>query len=188
MTREEKQQLKELFVGTALYYGQEVHDQALELYVSDLEDLPFPEVAQGLKDLRREVKTTRCPLPAAIRAKLNPEIDPEAHAALIANEIVHAIGRVGPYQTPYLSDEAMEIVRLEGGWQRICETLTNENLGIFKAQWRGLAKSVIGGEKSVQARLADQRRSGCGELTALGATLQIADEGDPSGDPILENT
>lgn len=179
MNRVEKQQLKELFVSTALYYGQEVQDQALDLYVADLEDLPFADVSQALGELRRDTKTTRCPLPAAVRAKLNPEIDPEAHAALIANEIVHAIARVGPYQTPELSDEAMEIVRLEGGWQQVCTSVTNDSLNVCKAQWRGLAKSVIGGERSVQSLLTDQRRSGRGELTAIGANLPIPSDGDP---------
>ncbi len=171
MTQEEKQNLKMLFVGMSLYYGQEVHDQALELYVSDLEDLPFPDVEGALRDLRREVKTTRCPLPAAVRAKLNPTIDPDAHAALIANEIVEAIGRVGPYRLPSLSGEALEVIRLEGGWQRLCEVVTNDNLSIYKAQWRQLAKAVMGGDRSVQARLADQRRSGDGDLTAIGECL-----------------
>jgi hypothetical protein len=176
MTREERQQLKALFVATSLYYGQEIHDQALELYVSDLEDLPFAGVTQAMKDLRREVKTTRCPLPAAIRAKLNPTVDPEAHAALISNEIVEAIGRVGPYYTPEFSPEAAEVVRLEGGWQRVCEVVTNDNLSIYKAQWRQLAKSVIGGERSVQRHVSDQRRSGGGELTAIGACIQAPPE------------
>lgn len=170
MIREEKQQLKELFVATALYYGQDLHNQALELYVSDLEDLPFAEVAQALKDLRREVRTTRCPLPAAIRAKLNPEVDPEARAALIANEIVEAIGRVGPYRLPEFSYEASEIVRLEGGWQRVCEVVTNDNLSIYKAQWRQLAKAVHAGERTPRRRdeLADRRGEG---LEALGVSL-----------------
>lgn len=187
MTAAEQQKLKALFVAMSLYYGHEIPDAALGLYVADLDDLSFTDVDRVLSEIRRDPKTRKCPLPADVRARLTPEIDPEAHAALIANEIVYAIARIGPYQTPKLSDEAMEIVRLEGGWEQLCGAVTNDNLNICKAQWRGLAKAVMGGERSVQALLEDRRRSGRGELTALGANLQLPDAGDPSGDP-LEST
>jgi hypothetical protein len=170
MTRDEKQQLKALFVATGMYYGHQLHDQALELYVADLEDLPFPEVAQVLGELRRDPKIRRCPLPADVRSRLEPSNDPEAIAVAAAAEIVEAIGRVGPYRSPILSLIAGEVVRLEGGWQRVCEVVTNDNQSIYKAQWRELAKSILARSPGqMLEQIADRRDTVA--LKALGVNL-----------------
>jgi hypothetical protein len=169
VTLEEKQKLKALFVATSMYYGQEIPDPALKLYVADLEDLEFADVERALSELRRDPRATRCPLPAVIRARLNPEQDPDLRATYIANEIVEAIGRVGPYNSPGLSEEAMEVVRLEGGWQRVCQLVTNDNLSVFKAQWRQLAKAVRAEKGQRQDLLVEARRGG--DLTSMSSLL-----------------
>lgn len=176
MTADEKQRLKALFVATGVYYGHEIPDQALRLYVTDLEDLPFAEVEHAIGSLRRDPKTQRCPLPAMIRARVQPELDSESQAVLVSSEIVEAIGRVGPYRIPELSPEAMEVIRLEGGWKRLCEVVTNDNLSFYKAQWRQLAKALRVGLRESATALPDRRSSG-GELTAIGELLPMRKEG-----------
>jgi hypothetical protein len=144
MSPEEIQKLKALLVATAMYYGQQIPDQVLGLYVEDLADLPFDRVAQAMGEYRRDAKSTRAPLPGMIRARVEPKSDPEQEAAIMANQIVEAIARTGPYQTPQLDPVAMRIIQMEGGWMQICEMVTNDNLTAFKAQWRTLAKALIG--------------------------------------------
>lgn len=143
MSPEEKQQLKALFVANSLYFGQQIADQALKLYVEDMEDLPFSAVVEALKLIRRDPKTTRCPLPSVIRAKINPTFDPENQAVLIAAEIVEFISSCGPYQIPPLSEIARRVVQMEGGWIQVCEITTNDNLTALRAQWRGIARGLI---------------------------------------------
>lgn len=143
MNQDEKQKLKALFVATALYYSQDLPDAALRLFVEDLADLSLPEVERAISELRRSPKVTRCPLPAVIRAKINPQMDPESESQWIANSIVEAISRVGPYQIPALHPIAKEVVKMEGGWEQVCEVSTNENIGMLKSQWRKLAHSLL---------------------------------------------
>jgi hypothetical protein len=147
VTPDEKRSLKALFVATALYFNQDIADAALGLYIDDLEDLPFPEVAQALKDIRRNPKTTRCPLPSAIRANLNPESDPESEATLLASRIVGLVVRIGPYASSSarlaMGPVAWEVVHMEGGWESVCQSLTYDNMTTMKAQWRNTARALL---------------------------------------------
>lgn len=156
MSADEKQKLKALFVATAMYFGQDIPDQALRLYVEDLEDLPFDRVASALCDVRRDPRTTRCPLPAVIRAKVNPESDPEAEAVEAVSRITHAIARIGPYRVEeareYIGPLGWIVVQREGGWEAVCGILTDDNIGILKAQWRQMAVAQF---KRAKAGLID---------------------------------
>lgn len=143
MNRQEQQQLKGLFVATAMYFNHEIPDAALGLYVEDLVDLPFDQVAAAIREIRRDPKTTKCPLPAAIRARVTPESDPEADSVEAVGRIVHAVSRIGPYRTKdaraFIGELGWLVVQREGGWEQVCETLTDDNIGILKAQWRQMA-------------------------------------------------
>lgn len=145
MSPVEIQQLKALIVATSLYYGQKIPDEVLGLYVEDLVDLPFAEVALAIKEARRDPKTTRFPLPAVLRVRVNPETDPETEAVEAVGRIVQAVTRIGPYDSSrarrVIGDLAWRVVELEGGWETVCEVLTYDNMGQLKAQWRNLAKA-----------------------------------------------
>jgi hypothetical protein len=165
MTEQEKQQLKVSYVKTALYYGQQIADVALQVYIEDLEDLPYLDVETALVEFRRDPRMKGYPLPAQIRAKLRPKMDPSQESELIASEILEAIGRVGPYRIPLLSPVARDLVRREGGWQHVCEMVTDESIPMFRAQWRRLAESLLirgdRGESSTQ--LPEPPNGGNGE-------------------------
>lgn len=147
MSPDEQSQLKALYVATAMYFDQKLPDQVLSLYCEDLTDLPFAAVSKAIGEARRDPKTTRCPLPSAIRVRVHPESDAESEAVLIASNIIGAISRIGPYNTAAahrsLGPVAWRVVELEGGWEAVCENLTYDNMGTLKAQWRGLAKALI---------------------------------------------
>lgn len=146
MTHQEVQALKKLFVATALYYGHEIPDQALSLYVADLEDLPFDEISRAMHEIRRDPKTTRCPIPAQIRARSQSGSDPLSQAQIIAGRILESISRVGPYRT----DEAREqigpigwrVVELSGGWSVVCDIQTDD-IGTHRAQWNRIAHALL---------------------------------------------
>lgn len=143
MTDQELKQLKALLVVMGAYYGQELLDSVVTMYAEDLKDLSFEDVNRALTEYRRDPKNTRCPLPAMIRARIEPDSNPESEAIFISNLIVQAISRVGPYQLPDLPWVAKEIIKMEGGWENVCDLATNDNIGMLKAQWRGLAKTLI---------------------------------------------
>lgn len=143
MTQIEKQKLKALFVATAAYFGHEIPDSALVMYVEDLQDLPFEAVAAAMGEVRRDPKTTRCPLPAMIRARAMPQTDPEAEALEAVGRMVEAISRIGPYRVSdarnFIGELGWAVVTREGGWEQVCSVLTEENIGTLKAQWRQMA-------------------------------------------------
>ena len=177
MTHAESQQLKALYVATSMYFGQKLPDEVFTLYVEDLADLPFVDCAQALKDLRRDPKTVRCPLPSAIRAKLTPESNPESEAIILAGRISGAIAKFGPYRSTearaYLGPVAWEVVMSEGGWESVNQ-ITFDDLGTRRAQWRNLAKVLVergGSDQSENHALEDKR--GTTGLTSLGDIFKM---------------
>jgi hypothetical protein len=174
----QKKELKQLFVSTALYFNHTIADTVLALYVEDLKDLNFDEVAQALGELRRDPKTQKCPLPAQIRAHLRPELSDGDRAMLAVSEIVEAVARVGAYQKPQLSPLAEEVVKQEGGWMAVCERLTNDNLTFYKAQWRDLARGLIAQGHPNSARAALPQSSGMRQLASLSGG-SLSDEPVP---------
>jgi hypothetical protein len=131
----------------AAYYGQDLTDGALMLYVEDLSDLPMAEVVTALRDLRRDPKITRLPLPAAVRARIVSQMSPEGEAMLIASRMVELVSSLGPYRSAEvklaLGPVGWELVKMEGGWESVCRNLTYDNMGTLKAQWRNLARVLI---------------------------------------------
>lgn len=147
MTQSERQQLKAVYVATAMYFDQKIPDEVLSLYIEDLADLPFPSVVKAIHSLRRDPKTMRCPIPSVIRSRLNPEMDPEGEATLIASRIVGCVSKIGPYRPQYAQLEighvGWQIVQMEGGWAELCQRLTFDNTATLKSQWRNLAKTLL---------------------------------------------
>lgn len=146
MTDNERAALKKRFVQTALYFGQSVPDDVLDLYVRDLDDLPFVDVVKAMTAIRRDPTTRRCPLPSVIRQRIQPAQTDEQRALDAVSLIVMAISKVGPYRTQearaLVGDLGWLVVEREGGWQHVCEMLTDENVGTLRAQWRELAKAL----------------------------------------------
>jgi hypothetical protein len=42
-----------------------------------------------------------------------------------------------------LGSVGWQIVQMEGGWEQICQSLTDDNLNTSKAQWRNLARVLL---------------------------------------------
>jgi hypothetical protein len=43
---------------------------------------------------------------------------------------------------PYLGPIGIEVVKMNGGWNYLCETVTTKDATTWKAQWRGLAETL----------------------------------------------
>jgi hypothetical protein len=147
VTEAEKQHLKKLLVGTAAYYGQSLRDDVLLLYVEDLTDLPFEAVCTALKEIRRDPKTTRCPLPAVIRNHITPAETDENKAIEAVSRIIDAVSRFGwnnlEAAKEFIGELGWQIVTRDGGWQNVCESMNPDNLGVYRAQWKQLALTQI---------------------------------------------
>lgn len=95
MTQSEIQELKRALVATALYYGETIPDEALQLYAADLADLALPDLLAALTAYRRNPKSRRRPLPADLRALAAGEETPEGRAREIAARLHGALVRYG---------------------------------------------------------------------------------------------
>lgn len=146
MTPDEKQKLKALIVATAMYYGHEIEDTVLSLYVEDLEDLEFPAVARAIGEVRRDPKTTRFPLPAVIRDRIAPVDLSDADAKEAASRIVQAVAKFGwcnPNSAQsFIGELGWFIVQRQGGWLNVCQMTDHRNLTSLQAQWRDLGASI----------------------------------------------
>lgn len=76
------------------------------------------------------------------------KLDSEGEASLVAGAIVGAVARKGYTCKPdvlegLIGTLGMEVVRISGGWQRICDELTPENTPTYKAQWRREALAIL---------------------------------------------
>jgi hypothetical protein len=147
MNNEEIQKLKLLLSATSAYYGQQLRDDVLRLYVEDLVDLPFDAVAIAVKEVRRDPKTTRCPLPAQIRNRIQPVETDENQAMEAVARIISAVSRFGwnnsSQAREFIGELGWRLVTLDGGWMTVCESMNHENIGVYRAQWKNLALSQI---------------------------------------------
>lgn len=173
MTIAEKQKLKALFVAMSHYYGHVIPDAALALYVGDLADLSFPEVEHALHELRRDPTRKQCPLPAVIRNHILPVPSDEQQAIEASARIVEAIAKIGPYKSVdarrFIGELGWLVVQREGGWEQACTVLTDENVGICRAQWRQMALAL-----QTRARAGNMEPPGLPEPTRakLGIDLK----------------
>lgn len=158
MTEAEVQQLKALIVATSAYYGHQIPPAVLALYAEDLADLPLSEVARAIKEVRRDPKTARFPLPAVIRARIEvaPTDDDQVQDAV--SRIIEAVAKHGWNNSEaakkHIGELGWAIVTRDGGWTNVCEYLSQDNLGTARAQWRQLGMSLCRSSRSGTLRLA----------------------------------
>lgn len=136
--------IKESLIALATIAGKELNEISLKAFVGALSDLDQQAVVAALNDWIRTSKGF--PYPADIRAKVMPEIDLIDNALDIANTILTAIGKDG-HTNPERAKERIgelgwAVVERMGGWKHLCEAVTFENEGMFRAQIRDYAQTV----------------------------------------------
>lgn len=151
-----QQEIKKQLVALAMIAGKDLNEIALAAFVEALSDLDQSAVLFALKDW---IKTSKgFPYPSDIREKLMPEISDEDDAQDVANLVIAAVSSCG-YTNPErarekIGDLGWETVTRMGGWKNICETLNHENEGIYRAQIRDYAETVIRKSKRGQLDVA----------------------------------
>ncbi len=135
-------------MGLAEFYGEHLTDQRLRLYAMALEDTPLETIERVAKEIMRDPKVTRFPLPAVILERIRPASNPEHDALEAASRIVEAISKFG-YCNPSAAEKFIgplgwQVVRGEGGWEALCEKVTTDKIPMYRAQWREHAKAIHG--------------------------------------------
>jgi len=144
MTHEQKAHIAELLSLQAEISSKPLSQAAIIMLVESMADLPFESVKNLLMTWNKSNKGF--PHPADIRAKIKPEIDLADNALDIANTILKCIGTCG-YTNParaqlQIGGLGWEVVKRMGGWQHLCETVTLQNEGIYRAQIKSYAETV----------------------------------------------
>lgn len=173
MTHQEKLQLRGLWAMYAAYYRQQLPDEVFVMYADDLADLAFEPVKAALEAYRRNPKNRSLPIPADIRATLEPQIDPDSAAREIAARITAAIPKFGwcngAEARVYIGEVGWQVVCDQGGWTHICQHHGLElNPSSFQAQVRDLARSRLTHDQNSMAKVIGigQRQSAMGLQSA----------------------
>jgi hypothetical protein len=140
--------LREVIVLTATYYGKDLIEPVLEMYVDDLSDLPEAEVIEAYRTYRRNPKNRAFPLPAQIREIIEPEVSPEGMANEAISRIQEAITRFGYARGGeaqlFIGSLGWAVVKRFGGWENLCRHHGVEiQPGTFFAQARTMALSQM---------------------------------------------
>lgn len=166
----------QLLAALSRQCGRDLDVIEVELYDRHLSSYGYDRLNQCLERLLVE-RNERDPFPsiAMIRRTIDPELDPQSRAQLIADRIWGLIARRGYVWTMTAVDfngelereagrEAVVAVQNLGGWRRVCEDANATDPGIMKAQIR----------KSCEAA-SSMLRAGHGNVReAITASSQIA--------------
>lgn len=151
--------------------------EIIRLYDEHLVSLGYDKASQALNQLIVS-RNSRDPFPSIkeIRAIVEPEENPEDHASIIASSIFGAIARIGPYRSDqareYLGEIAWRVVTSEGGWESVCQIVTDDNAGMFKSQWRKLALALIHRKSIFETRDAITDESGGRFAETIGSPIR----------------
>lgn len=177
MTPPQLQLVKEAFAIMGHYYRQALRDEVVAMYAQDVADLDYEHVIRALAQLRREPGRRQCPLPADVRNIVQPRaMTMLAQANEVAGRIVGAVPRYGYTNADraekFIGPVGWEVVRMQGGWAHICNTLTVDHTRTFYAQTRDLALSVLErGAAPKEQRPALGPAKGKGGMMSLGDVL-----------------
>lgn len=163
------QAIKEQIIMLASFAGREMNEMLLNGYMEAVSDLDQEQVLDTLKSWLRTNKGF--PHPADIRAKVMPELNPEDNAQDAANLAIACVSRYG-YTNPEkarasMGELAWAVVHRMGGWQHLCETLNNQNEGMFRAQIRNLAEVVSKKSKRGELDIAPALPEPTNNVTSL---------------------
>lgn len=123
------------------------------LYDQSLSPLGYEPLSRALDQIIMN-RSSRDPFPSIseIRKVVEPEVSERDDAVTVSSLIYKAVAKVGPYQAALAREAIGEIgwliVEREGGWMAVCESVTFDNAGMYKAQWRDMALSIINRSKA----------------------------------------
>ena len=128
------------------YYGKQLTENQLEMYSEDLMNLTPEELVFAIKAYRQNPDNKFFPLPGQLIGIIKPPMTATDEANEVASAILNSIGKDGHTNPERAKDRmgnlAWEVVQRMGGWLHLCETVSPQNEGMFRAQIRGLSETV----------------------------------------------
>ena len=131
--------------------GERVSEGRIEFMVGRLAQLDHGAVCAALEALLESAR--RFPTIEEIKSAMGIRAETDGDKARDAAERIYtalcrgwasALNReVMAKRDEFAGPVALEVVRLQGGWQNISNVVTEENAATWKAQWRGLAETII---------------------------------------------
>lgn len=155
--------------------------EVIETYDRLLSPLGYENVNKALDEIMLE-RDSRDPFPSIkeIRAKVNPTLDPTAEAVRLANMIIGGVSKHGPYNIERAKAEIGETgwaaVRAYGGWETVCDSLSNSNRTMMITQFRDLILAMMKGQYVPRAPQIESRQSDSPKLLSFNEVLQKAKE------------
>lgn len=151
MNEEELKNLKRAIIAASAYYGRQLADDAIRMYVMDLQDLPYKQVVEAMKKYRMNTANRQLFLPAHIREIIFPSLNSKDLARLTAARITEAISKFGWSNAEgakaHIGDEGWKHVQRAGGWLYLCE---NMGLSLSPTTFLAQARDSIESEINLQ--------------------------------------
>lgn len=166
-------QIMALFVALGEFYRIDVKRHHAEMYAKAVEDLSPDQISRAMEQVQRTSKFF--PMPSEIRELALGS--PKDEALEAASRIIEAVSRYG-WTNPerarsFIGELGWLVVERDGGWTRVCETLTNQNQATVKAQYRELAAALMRrgaaglGNQAPRLTRSDNKQ----QLTSIAAML-----------------
>lgn len=136
-----------VYFGLGEYYSKELTSNQLLMYVEDVMDaMSYEEFLMVVKKYRTIPENKFFPLPSQLIDLLRPNVSGIDEANEVANLIIKAMSSCG-YTNPEKARASIgslgwEVVLRLGGWTQVCQNTMNNEVGIFRAQIRGLVEVV----------------------------------------------
>jgi hypothetical protein len=166
--------------------------ELLLTYERLLAPLGYEKLNQALDQILME-RDSRDPFPSIkeIRIKVDPALDPAGEAIKIATLIVGGVAKHGPYNVERAKAEIGELgwtaVKISGGWESICDALTNQNRTMMITQFRDLILSIAStGATPRPAPAIESKSEKSPKLLSIGQILLQIPEKAGNGIPKAE--
>jgi hypothetical protein len=142
---EHLKKLNKLVLENLVFYDAPVNEQKVKMFAAELADLPIERLAQAFAAFRQEKGRRQMPMPADLRARVQPtSVSDESIAIEAVSRVVTAISKFGPYRQAdakeYVGELGWAVVHRQGGWQEVCQV---EIVGVFQSQALKVARAVL---------------------------------------------
>ncbi|MFI5342844.1 MAG: hypothetical protein ACHQUC_01350 [Chlamydiales bacterium] len=139
--------IKKLLIEDAAFYDAQMNEIKLNTWSESLQNIKPEEIRRAQLYFRSQPGRRQIPMPADIINFFIPALDDDSKARDAASRICSAIREFG-YTNPekaktYIGELGWRVVERQGGWVRLCEEMHDDQLAIFQAQARDLAKAQI---------------------------------------------
>lgn len=155
--------------------------ELIELYDRMLSPLGYRRVNEALDQIIME-RSSRDPFPSIseIKGIVEPTTDEKYKPTLMAGRIIQAVGRYGVPNLKLAKDslypEEWEVIRMWGGWERVCQDMPAGGGTFIRSQLEKLSAAVLDREKVMgPAIAAPEERKQIGSPTREGGAMAIGD-------------